>query len=67
MYNEENEVINHHGFERRVLDAKSDVKTEESKIILNGVSTILMSKVVPILAVLFTIIYWAYAIYCYYA
>ena len=38
--------------------------TSKTERIFN-IATFIMTKVVPILAVVLTIIYWAYAIYCY--
>ena len=64
MFNEEDDVINHHGFERRVPGDQKQMKKRKPARIFK-MATFVMTKVVPILAVVFTIIYWAYAIYCY--
>ena len=63
LFNEE-DVINHHGFERKVPDAQKGLETRKTQRIFN-LATSIMRYVVPILTVLFTLIYWAYAIYCY--
>ena len=62
LFNEEDDVINHHGFERRV---PGDQKQKRKPARIFKMATFVITKVVPILAVVFTIIYWAYAIYCY--
>ena len=64
LFNEEDDVINHHGFERKVPEDQKEIKTNNTKRIFK-MAKFIMTTVVPILAVVFTMIYWAYAIYCY--
>ena len=64
MYHETDDFVNHHGFERKVPQSQKENNTTKTERIFN-IATFIMTKVVPILAVVFTIIYWAYAIYCY--
>ena len=45
-------------------DAQKGIETKKRKRIFNFANSI-MSIIVPILTVVFTLIYWAYAIYCY--
>ena len=83
LFNEE-DMINHHGFPRKVQNSQEDTKTSQATSIFNVATFIGMSyiifflllrtvlnfnftevKVVPMLAVSFTLVYWTYAIYCY--